>query len=59
MESDRMIEKLEFIEEKYEDLSRKISDPEIISDQNIWKKLMKEHASIEPIVEKIRSTSPY
>lgn len=54
MESDRMIEKLEFIEEKYEDLSRKISDPEIISDQNIWKKLMKEHASIEPIVEKFR-----
>ena len=49
-----MIEKLEFIEEKYEDLSRKISDPEIISDQNIWKKLMKEHASIEPIVEKFR-----
>lgn len=49
-----MIDKLEFIEEKYEDLSHKISDPEIIADQNLWKKLVKEHSDIEPLVEKFR-----
>ena len=54
MESDRMLDKLEFIEEKYEDLSHKISDPEVIADQNLWQKLVKEHAGLEPIVAKFR-----
>lgn len=49
-----MLDKLEFIEEKYEDLSHKISDPEIITDQNQWKKLVKEHSDIEPLVQKFR-----
>jgi len=49
-----MFDKLEFIEEKYEDLSHKISDPEIIADQSQWKKLVKEHSDIEPLVEKFR-----
>ena len=49
-----MLDKLEFIEEKYEDLSHKISDPEVIGDQNMWQKLIKEHASLEPIVAKFR-----
>ncbi len=47
-----MLDKLEFIEEKYEDLGHKISDPDIISNQNEWRKLMKEHSSLEPIVNK-------
>ncbi len=54
LESDRMLDKLESIEEKYEDLSHKISDPEVIAEQSVWQKLMKEHASLEPIVEKFR-----
>jgi len=49
-----MFDKLEFIEEKYQELSEKISDPEIISDQKLWQKLMKEHADLGPIVEKYR-----
>lgn len=49
-----MLDKLESIEEKYEDLSHKISDPEVIAEQSVWQKLMKEHASLEPIVEKFR-----
>jgi len=49
-----MLDKLEFIEEKYEVLSHKISDPEIIADQNQWKKLVKEHSDIEPLVQKFR-----
>ncbi|MGE5632611.1 MAG: peptide chain release factor 1 [Caulobacteraceae bacterium] len=49
-----MLDKLEFIEEKYEDLSHKISDPEVIADQSMWQKLVKEHAGLEPIVTKFR-----
>ncbi len=47
-----MINKLQALEDKYEDLSHKISDPDIISDQNQWQKLMKEHSNLEEIVKK-------
>ncbi len=49
-----MFRKLEDVEKRYEDLTEKISDPEIISKQNEWKVMMKEHAELEPIVEKYR-----
>ena len=49
-----MFENLEEIEVKYEDLTRKISDPEVISNQEEWRKMMKEHSDIEPIVLKYR-----
>ncbi|NLY43107.1 MAG: peptide chain release factor 1 [Clostridiaceae bacterium] len=49
-----MFEKLAFIEERYDELSKKISDPEIIADQEQWRKLCKEHADITPIVNKYR-----
>ncbi len=49
-----MFQKLEDVEKRYEELNTKISDPEIISNQNEWKKLMKEHAEITDIVEKYR-----
>lgn len=49
-----MIDKLQAIEDKYEDLSHKISDPEIINDQAQWQKLVKEHANLEIIVVKFR-----
>lgn len=49
-----MFEKLEAIEKKYEELTKKISDPDIIANQTEWRQYMKEHAEIEPIVEKYR-----
>ena len=49
-----MFDKLAFIEEKYEELSQKISDPEVIADIDSWRKLMKEHSDMTPIVEKYR-----
>ena len=49
-----MFENLEEIETKYEDLTKKISDPEVISNQEEWRKMMKEHSDIEPIVLKYR-----
>lgn len=49
-----MFEKLEAVEKRYEELTKLIADPEIISNQAEWQKLMKEHASIEDIVIKFR-----
>jgi len=49
-----MYDKLDFILEKYEELSLKVSDPEVISDQAVWQKLMKDMSEMEPIVNKYR-----
>lgn len=49
-----MFDKLQALEDKYEDLSHSISDPEIINDQAKWQKLIKEHANLEQIVENFR-----
>lgn len=49
-----MFEKLEAVEKRYEELTKLISDPEIISNQIEWQKLMKEHANQEDIVIKFR-----
>ena len=49
-----MFQKLEAVEKKYEDLTKKISDPEIIANQTDWQRYMKEHAEIQEIVEKYR-----
>jgi peptide chain release factor 1 len=49
-----MLDKLQALEDKFEDLSHMISDPEIINDQARWQKLIKEHASLEQIVENYR-----
>ncbi|NLJ41590.1 MAG: peptide chain release factor 1 [Clostridiales bacterium] len=52
-----MIDKLAFIEERYEELNRAISDPEVIEKQDEWKELVIEHAEIEEIVNVYRSYS--
>lgn len=49
-----MFEKLEAVEKRYEELTKLIADPEVISNQSEWQELMKEHASIEDIVIKFR-----
>nr|MBP6492597.1 PCRF domain-containing protein [Clostridia bacterium] len=49
-----MYDKLDFIQEKYEELSLKVSDPEIINDQSVWQKSMKDMSDMEPIVNKYR-----
>lgn len=46
-----MFDKLDFILEKYEELSKKVSDPEVIARQKEWQKLMKEMSDLEPIVK--------
>ena len=49
-----MFEKLETVEKRYDELTKMISDPEVIANHTEWQKLMKEHASIEEIVLKFR-----
>lgn len=49
-----MLKKLGVLEDTYKDLTEKISDPEIINDQKVWQKYMKEHADLEPIIMKYR-----
>ena len=49
-----MFDKLSFLEQRYEELSASISDPEVINDQNKFRTLCKEHSDITPIVEKYR-----
>ena len=49
-----MFEKLESVEKRYEELTTKISDPSVIADNNEWRKLVKEHSSIEDVVTKYR-----
>jgi peptide chain release factor 1 len=49
-----MIEKLKEIEEKYEGLNAKLSDPAVLSNRNELQRVSKEHAELDPIVSKIR-----
>ena len=49
-----MFDKLEAVEARYEELTKLISDPEIIANQAEWQKLIKEHSSIEEVVQKYR-----
>ncbi|WP_143317446.1 peptide chain release factor 1 [Clostridium sp. HBUAS56017] len=49
-----LLDKLAFIENKYDELSVKISDPSIMANQNEWRKLCKEHADLEVIVNAYR-----
>ncbi|QOX65094.1 peptide chain release factor 1 [Anoxybacterium hadale] len=49
-----MYDKLDFIQEKYEELSLKVSDPEVINDQTVWQKHIKDMSEMEPIVNKYK-----
>ena len=49
-----MFDKLEVVEARYEELTKLISDPEVIANQSEWQKLIKEHSSIEEVVQKYR-----
>ena len=49
-----MFDKLNFLEEKYKELNSLISDPDVIADQERWRRLMKEQKDLTPIVEKYK-----
>ena len=47
-----MFDKLDFIVEKYKDMSLKVSDSDVIADQPTWQKYIKDMGEMEPIVKK-------
>ena len=49
-----MFSKLKLTEEHFEKINQELCEPEIISDQNKYKSLMKELKNLTPIVEKYR-----
>jgi len=49
-----MLEKLEQIEKSYEELNEQLSAPDITSDIKVYTKLMKQHRTLQEIVEKYR-----
>ena len=47
-----MFTKLADIKKKFEELTQQISQPDVIANQSLWTKLVKEHSSLTGIVEK-------
>ena len=46
-----MFENLQLVKLRYEEMGERLSDPSVLSDQERWQKLNKEHASLETVVQ--------
>ena len=46
-----MFDKLDGILERYDEIMEQLNDPNVVSDQNNFRKLMKEQSDLAPIVE--------
>ncbi len=49
-----MFDKLETVVNRYEQIGEELTHPEVVSDNELFRKLMKEHSELTPIVEKYR-----
>ena len=49
-----MFDKLESVVNRYEQIGEELTHPEVVSDNELFRKLMKEHSELTPIVEKYR-----
>ena len=49
-----MFDKLSAAESRFEEISNLVMTPEVINDNERYRKLMKEYRDLEPIVEKYR-----
>lgn len=49
-----MFDKLEVAENRYDEINHKLSDPAVISNQDEYRKLMKEHSDLEEVVAAFR-----
>lgn len=50
-----MLDKLKGIKEKFDILTQDISNPEIIADTKVWQAKVKEHSSLQPLMEEYES----
>ena len=49
-----MFDKLSAVEQRFQEVGNELMKPETVSDNELFKKLMKEHKQLTPIVEKYR-----
>ena len=49
-----MLDRLEQIEARYEDLGAQLADPEVVADQPRYQKAAKAHRDVQPVVDKYR-----
>ena len=49
-----MFEKLAAMESKYDEISERLSDPDIVSDNKLYTQLMREFKNMTPIIEHYR-----
>jgi peptide chain release factor 1 len=49
-----LTDRLENLEKQYLDLEQRLSDPEVIRAQDVYQKLMKEHAELAPLIQAFR-----
>ena len=49
-----MLDRLDQLEARYEELGTQLSDPKIVNDQENYRKVAKQHRDLEPTVEKFR-----
>lgn len=49
-----MIDKLEQVEKKFEDINEQLFNPDVVSDMELYKKYMQELKQLTPVVEKFR-----
>ena len=47
-----MFDRLEELVDKLDTINNQLTDPDVVSDQNKFRKLMKEQSDLSPIVEK-------
>ena len=49
-----MFDKLESVVNRYEQIGEELTHPEVVSNNELFRKLMKEHSELTPIVEKYK-----
>ena len=52
-----MLDKLEEINSRFEKLTEELGQPEVVQDQNRYRKLTQEHAGLQEIVESYQPVS--
>ena len=54
-----MFEKLLLMEKKYEEISVRLSDPDVIGDNKLYTQLMRDYKYMTPIIDKFRKYKKY
>jgi len=50
-----MLDKLSAVENRFDELNLLLSDPAVFSDQDRYRRLLKEHAELSPLVENVKA----